>query len=77
MAPIGANFVQIVKTFQLSDEAKSANTTSKVCDRCRKNISDQSENICDGSSNFSRRDFQSYIYQSSSRKVLLSYTFKN
>ena len=74
MAPIEANFVQIVKTFQLS-EAKSAITKGKVCERCRKDISDhdQPQNIRDGSSDFSRRDFQSYIYQSSSRKGLLSY----
>ena len=69
MAPIEENFVQIVKTFQLS-EAKTPNTKGKVCDRCRRDISDQPQN---GSSDFSRRDFQSYIYQSSSRKGLLSY----
>ena len=74
MAPIEANLVQIVKTFQLS-EAKSANANGQVCERCRKDISDLDppQNIRDGSSSFSRRDFQSYIYQSSSRKGLLSY----
>ena len=72
MALIEENLVQIVKTFQLS-EPKSATTNAKVCERCRKDISDQPQNIRDGSFNFSRRDFQSYIYQSSSRKGLLSY----
>ena len=79
MAPIEANFVQIVKTFQLSEakKAKTVNTSGKVCERCRKDISDQPQNVRDGSSNFSRRDFQSYIYQSSSRKGLLSYLKNN
>lgn len=76
MAPIEENFVQIVKTFQLS-ETKSVNSNAKVCERCRKNISDEPQDIRDGPSKFSRRDFQSYIYQSSSRKELLSYLKDN